>query len=130
MRDWVEGTLGMSFTLFVVGVVFIALCVIGGLVYYNLQGAVLTKQFQNVKHAQPFVETTNQSMRTLITDYAGAAAKYNEYAKSDQVTAKSYQGQMQSDLNQIYALAGSLDKSEIASDVQTFLDSHPNEIYK
>ncbi len=107
MRD------GMKAVVVTVGLVALAVLLVVGAtwLYQQFEGGLLSQHFQNVKHSQQYVESTNQAIRTLMTDYESPTAT---------------EGQKKADLNQIYALAGSMDPSEVASDVQTWLKAHPN----
>lgn len=109
---------------FVVVAVVVLLAVFGTWLYQQFEGGLLSQQYQNVKHSQAYVESTNSQMRGLMVEYAKAETGYNQYREVDQVTAASYQGQMAATLNQLYALAGTLDPSEVAPDVQNFLATH------
>lgn len=111
---------------FVAVAVLVLLTVFGVWLYQQFEGGLLTQQFQNVKHSQAYVETTNSQMRELMTEYSKAEAGYNQYQTTDKVTAASYQGQMSATLNQMHAMAGTLDPSEVAPDVQVFLTAHAN----
>lgn len=111
--------------IFVVVAVLVLAAVFGLWLYQQFEGDLLSQQYQNVKHSQVYVESTNSQMRELMTEYAKAETGYLTYSKSDPVTAASYQGQMTATLNQLYALAGTLDPSEVAPDVKNFLASHP-----
>lgn len=117
--------MGGIVAIFVVVAVVVLAAVFGVWLYQQFEGDILSREFQNVKHSQAYVESTNAQMRQLITEYRSAEAEYTKYAETSLVTAQAYQGQMQATLNQIYALAGSLDPSEVAPDVQAFLNAHP-----
>lgn len=103
----------------------VLLSIFGYALYQQFEGDLLSRDFQNVKHSQAYVESTNAQIRQLITEYGSAEAEYWKYSETSPVTAQAYQGQMQATMNQIRALAGSLDPSEVAPDVRTFLDTHP-----
>ncbi|OGD74540.1 hypothetical protein A3A84_00290 [Candidatus Collierbacteria bacterium RIFCSPLOWO2_01_FULL_50_23] len=112
---------------FITVIVVVLLAVFGTWLYQEFEGDLLSRQFKNVKHSQAYVESTNAQMRMLVTEYAKAEAEYFKFSETSPVTAAAYQGQMSATLNQIHTLAGSLDPSEVAPDVQIFLAAHPNQ---
>lgn len=120
MKDlalWIGG-------LFLAVVVVVLAIVLGTWVYQQFQGDIYSRDFQNVKHSQGFVETKNNEMLGLIADYNKANAERAVYeAKGDKKTAEAYQGQAAATLTQIKALANTLSPNEVAPDVQTFLAS-------
>lgn len=108
------------------GVVVVVLAfVLGTWVYQQFQGDILSRDFQNVKHSQAYVESTNTQLRMLVTEYNKADAERATYTtKGDKTTAAAYEGQMVATMNQMKALAGTLSPNEVAPDVQTFLATH------
>lgn len=118
-------SVGMVVAAFAAVAMLVLLVVFGVWLYQQFEGGLLSQQYQNVKHSQAYVESTNSQMRELMTEYAKAETGYLTYSKTDPVTAASYQGQMTATLNQLYALAGTLSPSEVAPDVQNFLATHP-----
>lgn len=119
-----EGLGGVVLAFAAVAVV-VLLTVFGIVLYQQFEGGIISREFQNVKHSQGYVEATNSQMRELMTEYAKAETGYAQYREVDAVTAAAYQGQMAQILNQLYALAGTLNPSEVAPDVQNFLATHP-----
>ncbi len=126
MENTKAGLSGIAIAFIAVAAV-VLLAVFGTWLYQEFEGDLLSRQFENTKHSQAYVESTNAQMRELVTEYAKAETGYATYHETDQVTANAYQGQMSATLNQIRALAGSLDPSEVAPDVQNFLGAHPNQ---
>jgi hypothetical protein len=119
---------GITVGWFILIIVLVLSAVVGVVVWQQFEQGMITKDYQNVKHSQAVVGATNDQIRTAISEYAAAAAEYNKYAKSDEVTAKGYEGQMKAALNNIYRLAGSIDKSELQNDNAEFMATHPNTV--
>ena len=118
---------GLSVGWFIGIVLFVLGVVLAVFVWQQFEGEIYTRDFQNVKHSQGYVEATNTQVRGLITEYYKAETGSLEYAQSDPVTAASYRGQMESYLDQIWGLANTIDQSERGEDVQRFLNEHPNQ---
>lgn len=109
-----------------VGIALVVLgLVFGSWLYLQFEKDLIDKQYDNTKHSQPYVESTNNAIRELITEFHKAETGYLEYKTKDATTALSYQGQMTSYLNQIYAQAYTLDKSELGEDIVKFMADHP-----
>ncbi len=109
----------ITIALVVLGLVF------GTWLYLQFEGDLISKQYDNVQHSQPYVESTNTAIREMIIEFNKAQTGYLEYKDKDAATALSYQGQMTSYLNQIYAQANTLDKSELGEDILLFMAEHP-----
>lgn len=116
--------IGLTVLAFAIVAVVVLAGVFGYWLYQQFEGGLLSRDFQNVKHSQAYVESTNQAMRTLITDYASTEADVLRY-QNDPTTAQALKGQLAATKNQIWALAGSLDESEWATDVNIWLAAHP-----
>lgn len=121
MKDIAKGLLW----LFGGATVLVLLAVFITFLYQQFEGGLISKQFQNVKHSQAYVESTNTQLRMLATEYSKADADRAVYAaKGDKTTATAYEGQMAATLNQMKALAGTLSPNEVSPDNQTFLATH------
>lgn len=117
--------IGAVVAVFLAVAISVLLIVFGIWLYQQFEGDLLTQEYQNVKHSQAYVESTNSQMRGLMTEYTSSEAEYLKYKDVDPVTAQAYQGQMGATLNQLYALAGTLSPNEVAPDVQNFQATHP-----
>lgn len=97
--------------------------VIGIFVWQQFEGDILSRDFENKQKSSGAQTGMESAIRQAIVEYNKAETGYLENKDSDTVTAQSYKGQMDSNLQIIWALQSDL--TSTPEDIQLFLNSHP-----